>query len=43
MTRIVKPPFPTVIVDNFFETPEAIRSWALTFEFLKEIVEIGLD
>jgi hypothetical protein len=35
MTRIVKPPFPTVIVDNFFETPEAIRSWALTFEFFK--------
>ena len=33
--RLVHPYFPTVIIDDFFETPDLVRWWALEQDFFK--------
>jgi len=33
--RDLHPYFPTIILDNFFEAPDLVRSWALNQEFFK--------
>ena len=41
--RYLHPYFPTIILDNFYESPDLVRAWALQQEFFKGELELGLD